>query len=33
VHQFTLDHSGVDKIVAGADAQLAVKAFTDRLLG
>ncbi|MGN7779306.1 nucleotidyl transferase AbiEii/AbiGii toxin family protein [Mycolicibacterium sp. 22603] len=32
VDQFTLDHPDVDKTVAGADAQLAVKAFTDQLL-
>lgn len=32
VDQFTLDHPAVDKTVAGADAQLAVKAFTDELL-
>jgi hypothetical protein len=32
VDQFTLDHPDVDKTQAGADAQLAVKAFTDRLL-
>jgi hypothetical protein len=33
VDQFTLDHPEVGSTVAGADAQIAVKAFTDQLLG
>lgn len=33
VDQFTLDHPDVDSTIAGADAQIAVEAFTDQLLG
>ena len=33
VDQFTLDHPDVDPSVAAADAQLAIAAFTERLLG
>ncbi|WP_204801735.1 hypothetical protein [Mycobacterium riyadhense] len=32
VDQFTLDHPTADKTVAGADAQLAIRAFTEELL-
>lgn len=33
VDQFTVDHPDIDCTVAAADAQVAVKAFTDQLLG
>lgn len=33
VDQFTVDHPEIDSTVAGADAQVAVRAFTDLLLG
>jgi hypothetical protein len=32
VEQFTLDHPEVDPAIAAGDAQLAVGAFTERLL-
>jgi hypothetical protein len=33
VEQLTVDHADVDPVVAAADAQLAVAAFTDGLFG